>query len=103
MVELYLKRSALIQRKVCLRRLGTPTDALDDRADPRVVQGILTARTDTTGRGGCHPRRSRVCAMVEALIAVIQSIGESFVRVVPISLALGATFALLTFFWACNP
>jgi len=41
--------------------------------------------------------------MVEALIAVIQSIGESFVRVVPISLALGATFALLTFFWACNP
>jgi sterol desaturase/sphingolipid hydroxylase (fatty acid hydroxylase superfamily) len=41
--------------------------------------------------------------MVEAFVAIIQSIGDTFVRVAPISIALGAVFTVLTFFWACNP
>src|SRR5262249_15374550 len=41
--------------------------------------------------------------MVDGLIAVIQSFGATFLRLIPISILLGLVFAVLTFFWACNP
>ena len=41
--------------------------------------------------------------MFEEVIAVIQSIGVTFVKLLPTSIALGAAFAVLSFFWACNP
>jgi sterol desaturase/sphingolipid hydroxylase (fatty acid hydroxylase superfamily) len=41
--------------------------------------------------------------MVDGLIAVIQSFGATFLRLIPISFLLGLVFAVLTFFWACNP
>src|SRR5712672_4349429 len=41
--------------------------------------------------------------MVEGLIAVIESLGATFLRLIPISILLGLVFAVLTFFWACNP
>ena len=41
--------------------------------------------------------------MFEEVIAVIQSIGVTFVKLLPTSIALGAAFAILSFFWACNP
>ena len=41
--------------------------------------------------------------MLEEVIAVIQSIGVTFVKLLPVSIALGAAFAILSFFWACNP
>jgi sterol desaturase/sphingolipid hydroxylase (fatty acid hydroxylase superfamily) len=41
--------------------------------------------------------------MLDGLIAVIQSLGATFLRLIPISILLGLVFAVLTFFWACNP
>jgi sterol desaturase/sphingolipid hydroxylase (fatty acid hydroxylase superfamily) len=41
--------------------------------------------------------------MVDGLIAVIESLGATFLRLIPISILLGLVFAVLTFFWACNP
>jgi len=41
--------------------------------------------------------------MVEGLVAVINSLGATFIRLLPISVALGIVFAALTYFWACNP
>jgi sterol desaturase/sphingolipid hydroxylase (fatty acid hydroxylase superfamily) len=41
--------------------------------------------------------------MVDGLIAIIQSLGATFLRLIPISILLGLVFAVLTFFWACNP
>jgi sterol desaturase/sphingolipid hydroxylase (fatty acid hydroxylase superfamily) len=41
--------------------------------------------------------------MIDEVVAVIQSIGVTFVKMLPTSLALGAAFAVLSFFWACNP
>jgi len=41
--------------------------------------------------------------MVEGLVAVIESLGATFLRLIPISILLGLVFAVLTFFWACNP
>ncbi len=41
--------------------------------------------------------------MFEEAIAVVHSIGVTVVKILPVSLALGAVFAFLSFFWACNP
>src|SRR5262245_10128178 len=41
--------------------------------------------------------------MFEEFIAVIHSIGVTVIKIVPVSIALGAAFTVLTFFWACNP
>jgi sterol desaturase/sphingolipid hydroxylase (fatty acid hydroxylase superfamily) len=41
--------------------------------------------------------------MVDGLIEVIESLGATFLRLIPISILLGLVFAALTFFWACNP
>ena len=41
--------------------------------------------------------------MVDGLVAVIESLGATFLRLIPISILLGLVFAALTFFWACNP
>jgi sterol desaturase/sphingolipid hydroxylase (fatty acid hydroxylase superfamily) len=41
--------------------------------------------------------------MVDGLIAIIQSLGATFLRLIPISILLGLVFAVLTFFWACTP
>ena len=37
------------------------------------------------------------------LLAFFISVGETFTKNVPISLALAAVFTVLTSFWACNP
>jgi sterol desaturase/sphingolipid hydroxylase (fatty acid hydroxylase superfamily) len=41
--------------------------------------------------------------MFEEFLAVVQSIGATFVKLVAVSIGLGAAFAVLTFFWSCNP
>src|SRR5712691_5524057 len=41
--------------------------------------------------------------MFAELVAVVHSIGATLAKILPVSLALGATFTVLTFFWACNP
>ncbi len=41
--------------------------------------------------------------MLQELVAVVQSLGHTFFKVLPISIALGVVFSALTFMWACNP
>src|SRR5215467_6672567 len=41
--------------------------------------------------------------MVEGLVEIVQSVGATFTRLLPISIALGVVFAALSHFWACNP
>jgi sterol desaturase/sphingolipid hydroxylase (fatty acid hydroxylase superfamily) len=41
--------------------------------------------------------------MLEEFIAVIQSMGVTLFKVLPVTIAFGAVFAVLSFFWACNP
>jgi sterol desaturase/sphingolipid hydroxylase (fatty acid hydroxylase superfamily) len=41
--------------------------------------------------------------MFEGFIAVIHNIGMTLLNIVPVLIALGAAFAVLSFFWACNP
>ena len=41
--------------------------------------------------------------MFEESVAVIHSIGVTLIKIVPVSIALGAAFTLLSFFWSCNP
>jgi len=40
--------------------------------------------------------------MFEESIAIIHSIGLTFVKILPVTIALGAAFAILSFFWSCN-
>lgn len=41
--------------------------------------------------------------MLQELIAFVAGLGHTFLKGLPISIALGVTFAVLTFVWACNP
>jgi sterol desaturase/sphingolipid hydroxylase (fatty acid hydroxylase superfamily) len=41
--------------------------------------------------------------MSEEFLALIQSIGATVLKLVPVTIALGVVFAVLSFFWACNP
>ena len=41
--------------------------------------------------------------MWEEAVAVVHSMGVTLMKILPVSVALGAVFALLSFFWACNP
>jgi sterol desaturase/sphingolipid hydroxylase (fatty acid hydroxylase superfamily) len=41
--------------------------------------------------------------MFEELVAVFQSVGAGVLKGLPISIAVGAVFTVLTSFWACNP
>jgi sterol desaturase/sphingolipid hydroxylase (fatty acid hydroxylase superfamily) len=41
--------------------------------------------------------------MSEEIIALIESVGTTLLKLVPIAIALGGVFAVLSFFWACNP
>ncbi|MGH6771298.1 MAG: sterol desaturase family protein [Xanthobacteraceae bacterium] len=41
--------------------------------------------------------------MLEEIVAVIHSMGVTVMKILPVSIVLGASFAALTFFWACNP
>jgi sterol desaturase/sphingolipid hydroxylase (fatty acid hydroxylase superfamily) len=41
--------------------------------------------------------------MLEEFVAVIHSMGVTLMKIVPVSIALGAVFTVLTVFWACNP
>jgi sterol desaturase/sphingolipid hydroxylase (fatty acid hydroxylase superfamily) len=45
----------------------------------------------------------QVVFMSEEFIALVQSIGETVLKLVPVTLAFGVVFAALSFFWACNP
>jgi sterol desaturase/sphingolipid hydroxylase (fatty acid hydroxylase superfamily) len=40
--------------------------------------------------------------MSEEIVAVAQSIGETLLKLVPVTIALGVVFGALSFFWACN-
>jgi sterol desaturase/sphingolipid hydroxylase (fatty acid hydroxylase superfamily) len=42
-------------------------------------------------------------AMLAEIIAVIQSMGATMMKLLPILLMFGVVFAVLTHFWACNP
>ena len=41
--------------------------------------------------------------MTRELLSFVISFGQTFLKAIPISLALGAVFTILTWFWACNP
>jgi hypothetical protein len=41
--------------------------------------------------------------MGQELLAFVVDVGKTFMRGVPISLALAFVFTVLTWFWACNP
>jgi lipopolysaccharide export LptBFGC system permease protein LptF len=41
--------------------------------------------------------------MFEEFIAVVHSIGMTLFKILPVSIALGLAFAVLSFFWSCNP
>src|ERR1700687_1742234 len=41
--------------------------------------------------------------MSEEFVALLHSIGVTVFKLVPVTLALGVVFAVLSFFWACNP
>jgi sterol desaturase/sphingolipid hydroxylase (fatty acid hydroxylase superfamily) len=41
--------------------------------------------------------------MFEEIISVIHSMGVTVFKILPVFFILGVAFALLTFFWACNP
>jgi sterol desaturase/sphingolipid hydroxylase (fatty acid hydroxylase superfamily) len=41
--------------------------------------------------------------MMQELLGFIANVGETFLKSIPISLALAAVFTVLTQFWACNP
>jgi sterol desaturase/sphingolipid hydroxylase (fatty acid hydroxylase superfamily) len=41
--------------------------------------------------------------MLAEIVAVIHSIGATVTRLLPILLVLGTVFAVLSYFWACNP
>jgi len=41
--------------------------------------------------------------MSQEILGFIADVGHTFLKVVPISLALAAVFTILTTFWACNP
>jgi sterol desaturase/sphingolipid hydroxylase (fatty acid hydroxylase superfamily) len=41
--------------------------------------------------------------MLAELVAVVQSMGETTMRLLPVLLILGAVFAVLSHFWSCNP
>jgi sterol desaturase/sphingolipid hydroxylase (fatty acid hydroxylase superfamily) len=41
--------------------------------------------------------------MSQELLGFIADVGHTFLKIVPISLALAAVFTVLTAFWACNP
>jgi sterol desaturase/sphingolipid hydroxylase (fatty acid hydroxylase superfamily) len=42
-------------------------------------------------------------SMGQELLAFVISVGQTFEKTLPITLALGVVFAVLTAFWACNP
>jgi sterol desaturase/sphingolipid hydroxylase (fatty acid hydroxylase superfamily) len=41
--------------------------------------------------------------MLNELLALIGGMGTTILKLVPVSIVLGAAFAVLSFFWACNP
>ena len=41
--------------------------------------------------------------MLQEFVAVIQGIGHTLTKGLPISIALGLVFTALSFLWACNP
>jgi sterol desaturase/sphingolipid hydroxylase (fatty acid hydroxylase superfamily) len=41
--------------------------------------------------------------MFEESVAVVHSIGVTLMKIVPVTIVLGACFTLLSLFWACNP
>ena len=55
---------------------------------------------------GCVRAQSKqngTAFMNQELLAVVDVVGETFMKNVPISIGLAAGFTFLTWFWACNP
>jgi sterol desaturase/sphingolipid hydroxylase (fatty acid hydroxylase superfamily) len=59
---------------------------------------LLAARSDSRAT-----RQERLDNMDQELLAFVVSVGETFMKNIPISLGLAAVFTVLTYFWACNP
>lgn len=53
--------------------------------------------------GDPQPTSQNPTNMTQQLFALVVTIGETFIKILPISIALGAGFTVLTWFWACNP
>jgi sterol desaturase/sphingolipid hydroxylase (fatty acid hydroxylase superfamily) len=67
------------------------------------VHAILTPAPDTEDNGWLLASNPAGQIMLEESLAVIHSIGVTLIKIVPVSIALGAAFTLLSFFWSCNP
>ena len=67
------------------------------------VHAILTLAPDTEHNGWLLASNPAGQIMLEESLAVIHSIGVTLIKIVPVSIALGAAFTLLSFFWSCNP
>ena len=65
----------------------------------RGLHGILTARSDT----GSAFSATTGPAMLSEFYSVVMVAGETMLKIVPITIALGLVFALLTHWQACNP
>ena len=71
---------------------------------PSGIHPILTARADTESRhwNEVAPRHQGVVMFVE-LLSVLEVAGQTLLKLIPISIALGVVFAVLTHWSACNP
>src|SRR5258705_5819693 len=72
------------------------------------VHSILTALARYPVRGSLkfqrpNSFRDECPVMLAEIIAVIESMGATMMRLLPTMLVLGVVFAVLTHFWACNP
>jgi sterol desaturase/sphingolipid hydroxylase (fatty acid hydroxylase superfamily) len=63
----------------------------------------LNWRAADIGHLRSQPALADCSTMFEEVLAVFHSIGVTVIKILPVSLALGVLFALLSFFWACNP
>ena len=41
--------------------------------------------------------------MNQELLGFVVNVGETFMKIIPISLGIAVAFTVLTYFWACNP
>jgi sterol desaturase/sphingolipid hydroxylase (fatty acid hydroxylase superfamily) len=53
--------------------------------------------------GRLDNQKKRLAIMNQELLSFVISVGETFIKGIPISLTIAAVFTVLTYFWACNP
>src|SRR6202050_5865378 len=57
----------------------------------------------TRHQRGIAVQKKRFGEMSKELLGFVISVGETFMKSIPISLGLAAVFIVLAYFWACNP